>query len=163
MSSLSTSLPESAAPVSLPGSFTASTLHYNPPQFQCLLKAALPDGLTFREWIRDPRNVYISSNLAKYSGNCEATDDWDNGELSYLYKYAIIPHHEYLRLYELWIRRERWSALESISGKTLGCWCTHPAICVFSVIARVYREKMFLKSKLSDSVEKVSEGFDTVN
>ena len=147
MISLTTPLPE-------------STLPYNPPRFQCLQKTHLPDGVSFRDWVQNPENIYISYNLCKYSGNSSATDEWNNPELSYLYKCGIISLYGYLRLYELWLRRERWSTLETISGKSLGCWCDHQDHCVFSVIAKVHYEKMFLNSKVVDSVEKVCDGSD---
>jgi len=75
---------------------------------------------TFREWIEDPKNVYISCNLHKYVKNYNGKESmWMNPYQAHFSKV------EANRLYENFIRSNDvlMQSIPSLENKVLGCWC----------------------------------------
>ena len=114
------------------------------PVYQCLQKAKI-EPVTFTEWIQNPNNVYIGTNLKKYSRDPNAKDSWGHDELNRKLFYANIALDEYHALYEDWVRREKWSEIETLANKSLGCWCENENRCAFKTLLKLYKEKLLLK------------------
>ena len=114
------------------------------PTYQGLQKENIAPT-TFTEWIKDPNHVYIGTNLKKYSRDPDAVDTWGHLELNRKLFYATITLDEYHALYEDWVRREKWSEIESLSGKQLGCWCISENRCAFKTLLKLFKEKLLLR------------------
>ena len=56
-----------------------------------------------------------------------------------------IGYNEFYKMYEDYIRREKWDKLDELSDKVLGCWCSNPERCHFSVIIKLFHEKQTMK------------------
>ena len=91
-----------------------------------LQKGFIP--LPFRVWVKDPKNIYIGSNINKYTGESNHEDDqfWNNQLENQLYKREI-TQEQYLINYENWLMSVKIADIESVSkmmeSVTLGCFC----------------------------------------
>ena len=118
----------------------------NAPTYICLQKKNIAP-VTFTQWLAEDSHVYIGSNLVKYTCNPEAEDEWGHLDLDrQLFRRDII-YGEFYKMYEDYIRREKWDKLDDLAGKVLGCWCLNPERCHFSVIIQLFHEKQTMKKK----------------
>lgn len=104
--------------------------------------AMAEDNLTLQEWLRDDGNVYISSQLKKYSEDKNAKDSlWCHRNLSFRHFKEWITTEEYLEQYEKFVRKRLWCKLDDLENKTLGCWCEEKENCHGNVIIKLFKEK----------------------
>ena len=107
----------------------------SPPIVKCITKDEREkDGYSsFRQWIEDPKNVYIGNNLHKYAQDC-APSNWIN------------PFHMHYKgedankIYESFMRSNGvlLEYLPMLEDKVLGCWCKTG--CHGEVIIKLYNE-----------------------
>ena len=100
------------------------------------------DDLTFQEWLNEDGNLYIAAQLKKYSEDKDVKESlWCHRRLSYkLYEKKITPE-QYLEQYEKFVRKRLWCKLDSLEGKTLGCWCKEQEKCHGTVLIKLFNEK----------------------
>ena len=101
--------------------------------------------MTFTEWIQKEENVYISTNLRKYTRDPTKEDKWGVSSLEYRLFVREITRDEYLQEYENYIRKHLWMNLESLTGKTLGCWCENLNQCHGKIIQKLFKERLLEK------------------
>lgn len=114
------------------------------PGYQCLIRSVLSPK-TFTQWVQEDGNVYIGSNLGKYLKDPSLEDEWGNRSLDRDLFYNRIGSGEYKILYEEYIRQEKWDQLETLGGKTMGCWCLRADECHASILMKLFHEKMLEK------------------
>ena len=118
----------------------------NAPTYICLQKKNIAP-VTFTQWLAEDSHVYIGSNLVKYTCNPEAEDEWGHLDLDRQLFRRDIGYGEFYKMYEDYIRRVKWDKLDELAGKELGCWCSNPERCHFSVIIQLFHEKQTMKKK----------------
>ena len=99
----------------------------------------------FNQWLSAESHIYIGSNLARYTRNPDAEDEWGHLDLDRQLLCGDIEFDEYCGLYEDYIRQEKWDKLDELADKVLGCWCTNPKRCHFSIIKQLFHEKQLMK------------------
>ena len=113
----------------------------SPPIVKCITKDEREkDGYSsFRQWIEDPKNVYIGNNLHKYAQDCTPSN-WINP-----FQW-INPFHMHYKgedankIYESFMRSNGvlLEYLPMLEDKVLGCWCKTG--CHGEVIIKLYNE-----------------------
>ena len=111
------------------------------PKFQCLSKKDLFPS-SFTQWMQNENNIYISSNLAKYTQNKDAVTEWSCSWIEREMFYGNISRDEYFAEYEHFFREHKWDDLDKLFNKTLGCWCHNKHQCHFKVIYQLCKEKL---------------------
>ena len=118
----------------------------NAPTYICLQKNNIKP-ITFNQWLSVESHIYIGSNLARYTRNPDAEDEWGHLDLERQLFRGDIGFDEYCALYEHYIRQWKWDKLDELADKVLGCWCTNPKRCHFSIIKQLFYEKQLMKKK----------------
>ena len=132
------------------------------PKLQCIKKTFI-EPLTFSEWIAKDENVYISTNLKKYSKDPTKKDDWGVAWLEIKLFLKEITIDEYLQEYENHIRRHKWKNLELLIGKTMGCWCENPNNCHGKILQKLFKERLLEKRMIEKDEMEDYVGFDSNN
>ena len=100
------------------------------------------EDISFKQWLEDSKNIYIAGNLKKYSSNEDAKESiWFHRRLSYKLFKKDITNQQFLDQYELFIRKKLWNKLDTLEGKTIGCWCEDKEKCHGSVLIKLFNEK----------------------
>lgn len=113
------------------------------PKRQCLQRDVLKeDGTTFTKWIEGSDNVYISKNLSKYyKKDSKPESIWTNpfhtGYRNSETEADLIKFGEYVKS-----TPHLWDNIETLGGKTLGCWCKKEKPCHADTIIMLFKEKM---------------------
>ena len=123
----------------------------NAPTYVCLQKKNIAP-VTFTQWLAEDSHVYIGSNLSKYAHDLEAEDEWGHLDLDRQLLRRDIGYNEFYKMYEDYIRREKWDKLDELTDKVLGCWCSNPERCHFSVIIKLFHEKQTMKKKKKNGI-----------
>lgn len=116
------------------------------PRLVCVKKESI-DPLTFKEWVNRPSNVYISRNVHKYLGYQSYAppnyQEWSLGRVEFRYRNGEIDEQEYHAIYEQFYKTHMWSDIDSLFGKTLGCWCpTGSTSCHGNVLIKLAKQKI---------------------
>ena len=126
------------------------------------LKRMKENGLNWREALRKPSSVYISTQKAKYTGNPTAKDFWVHRQLSWRYYKGEIGLDEYLWEFERYARHYLWNYLDSLENKTMYCWCNSGRVCHGRVLQRLFNEKKAMSANpLKKEVGTQTEDMDT--
>lgn len=101
---------------------------------KCLKKKFLEkDGITFDDWIKDERNVYIGKKVPRVQGTFNSK--WLNPyELK---KYDI---EKSLSLYRDHVVGKLFRGIRELENKTLGCWCTDASVCHGSILIETLKK-----------------------
>ena len=88
---------------------------------------------SFREWIEDPRSVYIGADMRKYAPS-HIPSHWVNPF------YGYYQGEEANKLFESFIRHNDVlrQCLPELKDKVLGCFCTNE--CHAHVLIKLYKE-----------------------
>ena len=113
-----------------------------PPTLVSIKTAIEEDNLSLQEWLEEDGNLYIAPQLKKYSTNKNIKESlWCHRNLSYQHFKEEITTEEYLEKYEKFVRRRLWNKLDSLEGKTMGCWCKDHDKCIGTVLIKLFNEK----------------------
>lgn len=129
------------------------------PQLICCQKSELAP-VTFRDWLKDVNHVYIGPHAARYSGNLEAQDDWIYPIVEDQFRTNSIDRIQYLNIYSSWLINNKYSELDNLFGKIIGCWCQSPRVCHGSIIIKLCKEKRELTRRMVESDEKKEEDIE---
>ena len=114
-----------------------------PPKRQCLQRDVLHgEDTTFSKWIEGSDNIYISKNLSKYYKKESMPESmWTNPFHSGYRKGEtekdLVHFGEYVRN-----TPNLWESIETLGGKTLGCWCRKDKPCHADILIELFKEKM---------------------
>ena len=116
------------------------------PTLTCLRRSSL-EPTTFNQWLQEDENVYISTNLKKYSNDPASVREaiWGLSWLDYQLFMNEITREQYLEEYENYIRKHRWGDLHLLSGKNMGCWCENAHDCHGKVLQKLFKEQLLEK------------------
>ena len=125
---------------------TKKTNFHSAPKIQCLKRNALergPKPTTFMQWMKEPNNIYVSTNLKKYYQNAdERHNRWGHNNLSYKLFSKQIDKNEFMSRYTDYIKKEKWGDLDQLKNKVLGCWCDiDDTDCHARILQSLYRQK----------------------
>lgn len=122
------------------------------PKRQCLQRDQLKEENTsFTKWVEDSDNVYISKNLSKYykkGSKPESiwTNPYSTGYRNSETEKDLIQFGEYVKK-----TPHLWDSIETLGGKTLGCWCRKDKPCHADKLIELFKEKMKPKNNTTTS------------
>ena len=122
------------------------------PKRQCLQRDNLmEDNTNFTKWIEGADNVYISRNLSKYYKKGSMPESiWTNPFQSGFRKGEteadLINFGNYVKN-----TPHLWDSIETLGGKTLGCWCRKDKPCHADTLIMLFKEKMKPKTPTTTS------------
>ena len=126
-------------------------LFFVPPSYQCLNKPQLmKQGTSFRKWVNNPKNLYISHSIHKYMGKSFTNyyPKWyisqEEDPENFIVKTNTLRRRDrdqYEDAYKTFIRRKKHHLL-GLSDMTLGCWCQTVSECHASFIIELFKERV---------------------
>ena len=112
------------------------------PKRQCLQRDNLmQENTTFSKWVEADDNVYISRNLNKYykkGSKPESiwTNPYQTGYRNGETEADLVKFGEYVKK-----TPHLWDSLDTLGGKTLGCWCKKEKPCHADILITLFKEK----------------------